>query len=157
MHNLKKIFFMVLVCIAFATPVSAKEDFSICENCELAMVSGENKQSTGTTVQSNKIHIGFCNNKGVKQTLKFIGTLLLIAKIVVPVLLIIFGIIEFAKAMTSTDSDAISKATKSFIFKLISAIIIFILPTIINFIFSNIVTDGSGYNQCRRCIFNRNC
>ncbi len=107
--------------------------------------------------KKSEVHISFCDNKGVKGTLKLIGNLLLIAKIIIPIILIIFGIIEFTKALTSADNDAISKATKSFILKIISAIIIFILPTLINFIFSSIVKEGSDYNQCRRCIFNRNC
>jgi len=100
-----------------------------------------------------------CNNPNARQTMRFIGYLLLIAKILVPVLLIVFGIIDFSKALMSSNTDALQKSGQSLIFRIIAGIVIFLIPTIVNFFFKVIVrTDVFRYEECRVCIFDpRNC
>lgn len=121
------------------------------------------KDATGNIIGSaigniEKIeNLMFCSQEGVQKALKFIGVALLIAKILVPILLIIFGIIDFAKAVVATDADAIAKSSKSLIFKFLAGVVIFLLPTIVNFIFYGIVKNNANYNQCRACIFERKC
>ncbi len=105
----------------------------------------------------NAIDMSICHQEGVKNALKFIGILLLIAKILVPIILIIFGVMDYAKAIVTSDADANSKATKSLLFRVVAGMIIFILPTIVNFVFSAIVKNNARYNQCRACIFERKC
>ena len=53
-------------------------------------------------------------------------------KILAPILLIVFGIIDFGKATITNDNDALKKATTSFIKRAIAAVAIFFLPLIIN-------------------------
>lgn len=105
----------------------------------------------------NAIDMSICHQEGVKNALKFIGILLLIAKILVPIILIVFGVMDYAKAIVTSDADANSKATKSLLFRVVAGMIIFILPTIVNFVFSAIVKNNARYNQCRACIFERKC
>ncbi len=96
---------------------------------------------------------GFCTEKRVKNSMKFIGSLLLIVKIIVPILLIIFGAIDFGKATISYDADAIQKATKTLMFRVIAGIVIFLIPTIVNFVFDDLINVKTGYDECRVCIF----
>ena len=67
------------------------------------------------------------------------------------VVLFVFTILDFAKATTSDKDDALKKALQSTIKRIIICIIIFFLPTLINFVLSllGVVDDptcGIGVN-----------
>lgn len=96
-----------------------------------------------------------CNDNGVKKSLKFVGNLILAAKICVPLLLIIMGSIDFGKAVVGSKDGEVEKAGKMFFIRAIAAVSIFLLPTVIYFIFELIPTSG-GYNECSRCVFSPN-
>ncbi len=57
-------------------------------------------------------------------------------KIIAPVMLILFGSIDYAKAVIANDNDALKKATNNFVKRAIAAVAIFFLPFIINLILS---------------------
>lgn len=95
----------------------------------------------------------FCQEKGVLKSLRFLGYLLLVVKIVIPILLIIFGTLDFSKALMSSDNDAMQKSTKSLVTRVIAGIIIFFIPTIVNFVFTLAKSDNSSFENCRTCIF----
>ncbi len=52
-----------------------------------------------------------------------------------PILLIIFGALDFGKAVINNDQDALKKATSNFTKRAIATVAIFFLPMIINLIF----------------------
>lgn len=66
-------------------------------------------------------------------------------KYILPVLVIILGILDFIKAISSNKEDEMKKAQKNFIIRLISAALVFIIPLIIEFI---IVKMGFTYEGC---------
>ena len=86
---------------------------------------------------------------------QIIGWVLWIFKIVIPVIIIVFGMIDLGKAVVASKDDEIKKSVKSLIMRSIAGIIIFFVPTIIGLIFG-IVNDFSEvegeYNVCRSCI-----
>lgn len=98
---------------------------------------------------------------GTMKVVRFIGYVLVIVKILIPIGLIIIGVINFSKAMLSGNDDSIKKNAYSFAWKIVFAIVIFVLPTVINFIVGLIdgATDGTeDYENCRNCIFDpKNC
>ena len=62
---------------------------------------------------------GFCaGSANVWQT---VGIVLMVFKIVIPILLIIFGMIDLGKAVIASKDDEIKKATKSLLFRAVSA------------------------------------
>ena len=88
--------------------------------------------------------------------IRVIGYILLIAKILVPIALIIFGAMAFTQAIISGKQDDMKKSVTDLMWKFIAAIIIFALPTIINFVIGLVdgATDGvDDYKNCRECIF----
>ena len=95
----------------------------------------------------------------VKNVLKAIGYFAFVAKILVPLGLIIFGTIDFGKAMVYGEDAAMSKVLKLFFIKLIAAIVIFLAPTIIYFLIKKINdTPSTDYQDCATCIFEpKNC
>lgn len=63
-----------------------------------------------------------------------IGEYLKIVKLIVPILLIVFGIIDFTKAMFAGDEEKMKKAQKDFATRIVIAIIFFFVPTIVDLI-----------------------
>lgn len=55
-------------------------------------------------------------------------------KVVIPILLIVFGMIELGKAITAQKEDEIKKAQSSFFKKLILAVMVFLVFTIVQFV-----------------------
>ena len=72
-----------------------------------------------------------------------VGYVFLIAKIVIPIILIILGMVDLGKAVISSDDKAISKAAKSLLMRTITAIAIFFIPTIIKVAFEFV----AGFNE----------
>lgn len=101
---------------------------------------------------------GFCSSTA--NIWQIVGYVLLVFKIVIPLLLIVFGMIDLGKAVIASKEDEIKKATGSLVRRAIAAIVIFLLPTLISFI----MTAIGGFNEeakadfevCKSCITNPN-
>lgn len=111
-----------------------------------------------STIERVDTNLGeMCQIEKVRSVLKFFGYLFLIVKILIPIIIIVFGVIDFAKAVAASDADAIQKSTKSFVFRILAGIIIFFLPTVINFTFKILLQNNtSRFNDCRVCVFEPN-
>lgn len=116
---------------------------------------------------TNKINgsVSLCTDKNVKRSFKFFGYLLFAVKIIVPILLIILGIFQYIKVITSgastgtTSAELMKKTNYNFIVKIIAGIVIFLLPSILNFIFGLIEpyqADSNNNASCTRCLFKPN-
>lgn len=94
---------------------------------------------------------------GLKGTLRIIGEVVNIIKIVVPLIIIGFACVDLFKVITSGKDDSISKALKSIVTRLIIGVLIFFIPAILEFGFSLIDewTDyETSYQECVSCILN---
>ena len=98
--------------------------------------------------------LSFCSDSA--KLWKLIGRVMLVFKIVIPLLLIIFGMIDLGKAVISSEEKAIKEATSSIIRRLIAAVVIFFIPTIVGAVFSLIGEfneDQKGdYTICKDCL-----
>ena len=59
-----------------------------------------------------------------------------VMKYVAIAIVIIFSILDFTGAVASQDNDAIKKSTKKLIIRLVLCVVIFVLPTILEFVFT---------------------
>lgn len=82
----------------------------------------------------------FINKNSLGYFLQFIFNLI---KYAVPIILIVLTIADYVKAVTSGDKDNIKKANSQFIKRSIIAVIIFLLPTILNLILGLVTTHGT--------------
>lgn len=78
-------------------------------------------------------------------------TIVNLFKILVPIILVIFGSLDFAKAIFSGSQDDMKKNTIKFIKRVIIAVVIFLVPTLLKFmlaiantVWGNISTDLCG-------------
>lgn len=100
----------------------------------------------------------FCNQDSLKAFI-FIGNIVTVLKIVIPLIIIVLGMIDFGRAMVSNDDKATVSAAKSLIHRLIAGIIVFMIPSLcyglLNLMFK---TEFDEYNNmtCTKCILKVN-
>ena len=83
------------------------------------------------TVQAGS-EIGFCMSTA--NIWQIVGIVLLVFKIVIPILLIVWGMLDLGKAVVAAKDDEIKKATKSLAFRAVAGILIFFIPTLVSVI-----------------------
>ena len=75
-----------------------------------------------------------CGNILVPNELfNLVSTIIQMIKIVVPILLIIWGMLDFAKSVVAKKEEDIKKYQKAFVSRLISALIVFLIVVIVQF------------------------
>lgn len=102
----------------------------------------------------------YCSGEFLKP-FRFVGKIFSIFKILIPILIIGFGSFDFFKALVANKDDEIKKSARSLLFRVVSGIIIFFIPTIINLVFS-LVDDwnqyATDYRNCSKCLVSpHNC
>ena len=97
----------------------------------------------------------------VSEVLQLVGTILTILKIAIPLIIIILGIIDLAKAITSSKPEEIKKSATSLLWRFIGAVFIFFLPAIVMAMFKllgpwHTAEDETDYEICYNCIVKPN-
>lgn len=86
---------------------------------------------------------------------QFVGYVLFVFKIAIPLLLIIFGMLDLGKAVVSSDDKEIKAATTKLAKRAVAGVVIFFIPTLVGFIFS--IVNGfsdvkNTYDVCKNCV-----
>jgi len=80
----------------------------------------------------------------------------LIIQIVVPILLIIWGMLDFAKAVVGGDEDKIKAGQKVFIKRLIAAVLVFLVVTVVKLLVGLVgqlgVEGAAGNDSVWACV-----
>lgn len=92
-----------------------------------------------------------CSDPDIMHILSVFKTLLNIIRYLVPVILIIFIMIDVVKTTASSEVDT-KKLSKSIISRIIAAIIIFLIFPITNFVLENVPSSDTGYISCYNCV-----
>lgn len=71
-------------------------------------------------------------------------------RIIVPILVILLGSLDLAKAVIASKEDEMKKAQTTFIKRIILGVVVFFVPVLVDIImqFSDIVWEGLGYSVC---------
>lgn len=86
--------------------------------------------------------------------------LITLVQIIVPVLLVIFGSIDFVKALSSQKDDEIKKGQQIFVKRVITAIMIFFVVVIVKMLVSLVsgnTAESNGIIDCIECFVNNKC
>ena len=73
-----------------------------------------------------------------------ISTAIDIIKIVVPILLVVFGMLDLGKAVMAQKEDEIKKGQQTFIKRIIAAVIVFLVVFIVQIVFNLVANDNEG-------------
>jgi len=108
--------------------------------CKLLKIS-DSKSPISFKINSNSINIITnegetitCSDFNLDNGENLIEMLFTIIKIIAPVLVIVFGSLDFVKAIFQADEEKQKKAGQDFIKRLIAAALIFLIPTILEII-----------------------
>jgi len=90
---------------------------------------------------------------------KITSRIVSILQVAVPVLMIIFGALDFARGMTSGKSDDMGQRRKIFIKRLITGVIVFFVIVIVKLLVSVVADSVSSANisSCIDCFISNNC
>lgn len=94
-----------------------------------------------------------CGNTEIPAPIPaIIRTIINIIKIATPLVLIIVGMIDMIKAVTSNDEKKIKESQSKFIKRLIPATMVFLVISIIQFVVSIIADDSASIMNCISCV-----
>lgn len=88
---------------------------------------------------------------------QLVGYVLLVFKIVIPILLIIFGMIDLGSAVVAGKDDEVKKNVKKLMWRAIAAVIVFFIPTLVSIIMGFVSNFGDSgaqadFDICKKCI-----
>ena len=115
---------------------------SVTEGSETSNNSSGEQSSSGTDDWNLD---NFCSGP-IEGAFTTIGWVFFFAKILIPIVLIVFASIDLGKAVISSKDDAIQKSIKTLVVRVIAGIIIFFIPTILNFVVE-LIGGSDVYNQ----------
>lgn len=98
-----------------------------------------------------EIPIDDCEDLFGEELVEKINSIMDWIKILIPILLIGFGIIDFTKAIFAGSTDEMSKAQKTFFKRVVAAILVFISPIVVNLIL-NLANEVWGFISPDTCI-----
>ena len=96
-----------------------------------------------------------CNQQATSNILYLVGVVVAVIRIAVPLILIVIGMVDLIKAMTSQDDKQIKSATTLLVKRVVIGVVVFLVPTIVGLLM-NVVTAVSDddYTACTRCVTN---
>ena len=95
-----------------------------------------------------------CGNSGISFDPKIPGItskIVLIIEIVVPILLVIFGMLDLGKAIIAQKEDEIKKGQQTFVKRLITAALVFFVVFIVKLVIGLVSDDSSNLTNCLNC------
>lgn len=116
-------------------PITQSVGGSSSGDVEITLSGQENRDRAKELIQDEVI-IKTCSDLfkgdgGSTILLDILKILVGTVKVLVPVVLLVMGSVDFAKAIIAQDDNAIKKAQSKFIKRLLIAVIIFLIPTIL--------------------------
>ncbi len=90
----------------------------------------------------------FCTD--INPVLRIIGYVIFGIKIAAPIILIVVGMIDLAKAVTLNKDEEVKKAQNLLIKKAIAGVLVFLVITIVGLLMK--LVGGDQYKSCNTCL-----
>ena len=88
-------------------------------------------------------------DKDVEGSLAYlINKVLLYVRIIVPILIIVLGMLDLAKAVVASKEDEMRKAQKTFVKRIIIGVVVFFIPVLVNLLMSFADMIWENYSSC---------
>ena len=89
-----------------------------------------------------------CIDGSLLNIMRLVRLVIKVLQIAVPVGLILMGTIDMAKSVIAGDEKKIKEAQKPFVKRIVAAIIVFLIPYIVNIAINLVVSDASDWRNC---------
>ena len=104
---------------------------------------------------SQEAFSALCGDTAGGVIMDVVDKIITIIQIIVPILLIIFGSIDLAKAVMAGKEDEIKKSQMTFVKRAIAAVIVFFVPFVVRILMDVLEVNTS---PCLECIIDtKNC
>lgn len=151
--KIKKTLMLILSVMILFMPIIASAK---CEDYSASNCPENSCKVEGDSCVETYIGDGFCEETNVKNALKSVGYFILIAKLIIPFLIVGFGIFDLVKAVTAGEpSDKINKQLKTLGIRVMIGMLVFALPTIVDAILNGVnglSGEESDYSKCQTCL-----
>lgn len=106
--------------------------------------------SDGNSSKGNTTIVDACTNPDILRVIYFGKLIIDIVKIVVPIGLIILGMVDFSKSVTSSDEGAQKKNMKLLGKRIVFAVLVFAVPWIVETLMVSLgnLTEGVNFTDC---------
>ncbi len=129
--NIKKIIFIIFACSIIILNVDAKENFKINFSNNNINIQDSTMFSTIITKKFETDNVLCAGRFG-----EFLKQIMQLVKFAVPIIIIALAVVDFIKAMSAQKTEELKTAANKLLKRLIIGAIIFLLPTIIDYILS---------------------
>ena len=92
--------------------------------------------------------LNICDNADVLSAMRMVRILIMIIRIAVPIILILSLMIGYLKAVKNIDDLALNKVNKTAINKIVAAILVFFIPTLVNLLADILDVNKNSYISC---------
>ena len=138
--NLKKVFYLLMLGVMMYAP-SAMALTCTNDGSNLVIKSSD---------AANPVLIDM-------QIPRTVHLIIVVLKIAIPVILVILGMMDLLKGVTASKEDEIKKGQQMFIKRLIAAVIVFFVFTIVQLVVSFADNSNEGIMNCANCFINNSC
>lgn len=95
----------------------------------------------------------------------FTSKIVTVLQIAIPIILIVLGMLDLGKAVTSNDEKQMKEAQKTLIKRVVYAVLVFFVVAIVKFVFGMLSGSGADQNtgsvnkenSCIDCFLNNHC
>ena len=101
------------------------------------------------------LDLNLCDTPSVLRTFKIVYIILNIAKIIVPLIIIIVGIKDFIGVAINGKDDELKNTMKQMVRRIIAGLVIFFIPSIMNYIFNlnaKYQETATAFTSCSVCL-----
>jgi uncharacterized membrane protein len=87
---------------------------------------------------------------GLSPVLRIVGIVVWGIRVVVPIILIVVGMIDLAKAVTEKSEEKIKEAQQKLVKRAIAAVLVFLVVSLVTVVMS--IVGNKDYEACMDCI-----
>ena len=138
--NLKKVFYLLMLGVMMYAP-SAMALTCTNDGSNLVIKSSD---------AANPVLIDM-------QIPRTVHLIIVVLKIAIPVILVILGMMDLLKGVTASKEDEIKKGQQMFIKRLIAAVLVFFVVTIVQLVISFAAKDSTNIMGCAKCFIKGEC
>lgn len=92
-----------------------------------------------------------CNNEYLQPFINIVSTVVNLIKVGVPIILVVLGMIDMAKAVASQKDEKIKAGQKTLISRLVTGAVVFFIVVIVQLMVS-IIESATGESEIMKCV-----
>ena len=92
--------------------------------------------------------LSFCESSGVLRTFYILKICLNLILTILPIIVMVMFMINAFKAVVDGKSDSLKEVFNQNVKRLIAALIVFLIPSMLNFIFTTLVSMDMDFASC---------